>query len=591
MHPEKPTPDYSERAIRTVLVVDVAESVRLMEESEDTTISRWRSLVENISSNVLPPHRGRLVKSLGDGMLLDFARVDDAVKAAFDIQGACAHANEGIPSAQHILVRIGMQVSELVADERDVYGRGVNLAARLATVAGPSEIVVSASVREQLTPVLDADIEDLGECYLKHIKQPVRAYRLGPTGPRPIVEAATDSDALRPTLAVIPFSARGASAEEVLGEVLADDIIANFSSTSELNVISRLSTSAFRGRDASLSEVSSHLNAGYVLSGAYRVSGDQIVVTAELAEAKSTKIAWAGEFKGRVKALLKGDGSIVDHIVAEAGAALMARELERAQTQALPNLESWTLLMGAISFMHRLSTRDFMRAHEFLEALAERAPRLAVPQAWLAKWHVLRVWQGWSSDPKEDAQRALERTKRALDRDPQYGLALVIDGLVHMNLFKRLDIAEQRFESALRVNPNDSLGCLLKGTLHAFRGEGREAVAGTQRALRLSPLDPTRYYYDALAAAAALSAGRYEKALELAQRSLRANRTHTSTVRALVVALWQLERFDEARKAALELLRLEPTLTVSQFVERSPSTGFETGRIWSTALRGAGVPE
>jgi tetratricopeptide (TPR) repeat protein len=167
----------------------------------------------------------------------------------------------------------------------------------------------------------------------------------------------------------------------------------------------------------------------------------------------------------------------------------------------------------------------------------------------------------------------------------------VVDGLVHMTLMKDLGVATQRYDLALKINPNDSLGWLWKGTLHAFRGEGKQAMAGTQRALRLSPLDPLRYYYDSLASAAALSAGRYERAIELAQRSLRANRTHTSTLRALIVALWQLERFDEARKTTLELLRLEPTLTVSQFLERSPSTGFETGRIWSAALRGAGVPE
>jgi tetratricopeptide (TPR) repeat protein len=204
---------------------------------------------------------------------------------------------------------------------------------------------------------------------------------------------------------------------------------------------------------------------------------------------------------------------------------------------------------------------------------------------------VLRVWQGWSTDPKEDAQRALERTKRALDSDPQCSLAIVIDGLVHMNLFKRLDVAEQRFESALAVNPNDSLGWLLKGTLHAFRGEGALAMAGSQRALRLSPLDPIRYYYDALAATAALSAGRYEKAIDLAQRSLRANRTHISTLRAMAIAQWQLGQAEAAKKTVQQLMQLEPGLTVRRYLERSPSSAYETGRVWSEALREAGVPQ
>jgi len=204
---------------------------------------------------------------------------------------------------------------------------------------------------------------------------------------------------------------------------------------------------------------------------------------------------------------------------------------------------------------------------------------------------VMRVWQGWSDDPQQDARRALDDTKRALDVDPRCSLALAIDGLVHTNLLKRLDVAADRYQQAIDANPNDSLAWLLKGTLHAFKGEGGLAVAGTTRALRLSPLDPVRYYYDSLAAAAALSADDYEGAIELARRSLRANRTHSSTLRALAVAQWQAGRAEEARATVAELMRLEPTLTVSNWIARSPTTGYETGRVWSTALRMAGVPE
>jgi TolB-like protein/tetratricopeptide (TPR) repeat protein len=491
-----------------------------------------------------------------------------------------------------MLLRIGVQVSELIADQHDVYGHGVNLAARLAGLAGPGEIVVSAGVRDQLTPVLDAEIEDLGECYLKHIREPVRAYRLGPPGPRPVAELAVESEAWRPTIAVIPFVARSAAAEhQVLGEVIADDVISALSKTSELNVISRLSTTAFRARHASLIEISSHLNAGYVLSGAYRATGDRLVLTLELAEGKTGRIIWADDIKAKISSVVRGSGDLVPLVVARVSAAIIARELDRASSQTLPTLEGYTLLLGAINLMHRLSLPDFVRSREMLETLVERAPRAATPNAWLAKWHVLRVWQGWSGDPKEEGQRALERTRRALDADARHSLALAIDGLVHMNLLKRLDIAEQRYAAALEVNPNESLAWLFKGTLHAFRGEGALALAGTQRALRLSPLDPLRYYYDSLASTAAMSAGRYEQSIALARRSLRANRTHTSTLRALAIAQWQSGQADEARKTVAELLRLEPTLTVRRYREFSPSGAYESGKHWADALRSAGVPD
>jgi adenylate cyclase len=586
------TAGYSERAIRTVLVVDVAESVRLMEESEEDTVSRWRSFVQGVTAGILPAHSGRLVKSLGDGMLIDFPQVQEAVKAAFEIQDACVRANQGMPLGRQMLLRMGIQVSELISDEHDVYGRGVNLAARLATLAGPSEIVVSADVRDQLTPVLDADIEDLGECYLKHIREPVRAYRLGSPGPRPVIEAGDTAPDLRPTIAVIPFSHRGTEAGHViLGEILADDIISALSHATDLNVISRLSTTVFRGRNATLDEISAHLRASYVLSGAYRTTRDHIVLAAELAEAQSGRVVCGVELKGKITSVLAGTSDLAERIVKQASAALIARELERAQTQPLPTLQIYTLLLSAITLMHRLSLQDFERARQMLDAVIERVPRQAVPRAWLAKWHVLRVQQGWTDDPDEDANRALQCTRRALDIDENCTLALAVDGCVHTNLLKRLDIGLLRYEHALHVNPNDSLAWLFKGTLHAFKGEGEPAVKATQRALKLSPLDPHRYFYDSLAATVECAAKRYDRAIEAAKRSLRLNRKHSSTLRALAVAQWSVGHQDEARATVAELMRLEPGYTISKFLERSPSSEYETGKEWSKALRSAGVPE
>jgi adenylate cyclase len=468
----------------------------------------------------------------------------------------------------------------------------VNLAARLTTLAGPSEIVVSADVRDQLTPVLDADIEDLGLCYLKHVHEPVRSYRVGPPGPRPVIEPGTASTSeLRPTVAVIPFAARSGDPEhQVVGEVLADEIISALSRSHELNVISRLSTTLFRGRDVSVGEVSGYLNATYVLSGAYHVTGNKLRLTAELALATPGSIVWSESMQGNITGIVSGKDGLIEKVVGRVSAAVMARELERAQSQPLPTLESYTLLMGAIALMHRLSWNDFNRARDMLQALAERAPRQAIPWAWLAKWHVLRVQQGWSNDTKSERQFALDCARRALDADPRCSLALACAGFVYTNLLKQLDVANERYELALKVNPNDSLAWLLKGTLHAFKGEGKLAVDASRRALRLSPLDPHRYFYDSLAATAALSAGQYKRAIELAHRSLRANRTHTSTFRALAISQWQFGQHEDARKTVSELLRLEPTLTIREYLERSPSSEYETGKIWSNALRQAGVP-
>jgi len=585
--------NFPARAVRTILVMDLVESVRLMESDEEEAVAHWRRLVEHVEHRILPTRQGRKVKSLGDGMLIEFCDARQATAAAFDIQSSCSLSNEGLPPDRHMFLRMGMHVSGVLVHSEDLYGHGVNLAQRLSTLAGPGELVVSADIRDQLTFDLDADIEDLGQCHLKHLSEPVRAYRLGPPGPRPVIGPGVAAFVeLLPTIAVIPFDCYVDDADHFpLGEVVADDLIATLSRTPALRVISRLSTTAFRGRSAPLGVVRQHLGANYVLSGAYRVSKHRLALNVELVDTESQAIAWSASLRGSVRAIVNGEDDLAERIAAEIGGAILNAEIRRSQMLALPNLASYTLLMGAIALMHRGATHDFDRAGAMLEALTERTPRQAVPHAWLAKWHVLRYNRGRSVDRALDAKMALDCTKRALDNEPDCALALTIDGFVHTNLLKRLDIGQERYEHALEVNPNESLAWLLKGTLHAFKGEGQLAVEGTERALVLSPLDPLRYFYESLAATAAHSAGLYERAIQLAERSLRTNRVHPSTFRALAIAQSQLGRIDDARKTVKQLLQIQPGLTVRGYLESNPSGQFETGKVWAEALRRAGVPE
>jgi adenylate cyclase len=579
-------------AHRAVLLADIVESVRLIEQDEVRVISRWLGLVEHVRKEILPTHGGRLVKSLGDGMLMDFADVRSAVSAAFAIQQASARDNQGIPPERQILLRMGMEVSEVVVEPDDIHGRGVNLAARLMQLAGPGEIIISAHARDQLTADLDADVEDLGDCYLRHVAQPVRAYRIGPPGPRPVIKPSRSMDEMKPSIAVVPFAPHHVSAERnVIGEVLAEEVIRALSRSPDLSVISRLSTTVFRGRDASISEIGGMLNADYVLSGRHSGDSNTVVLDAELADARSGRVLWTERLTGAIAQLLTGEQELITRLVAEISAAVIRRELQRSRAEPLPTLRAYTLLMGAIALMHRLSLREFNEAHGLLNTLIDRGVRQPIPYAWLANWHVLRVQQGWSEDERQDAYLAIEATKRALDIDPECSLALAIDGFVHTNLLKKLDIARERYDQAILANPSNPLAWLLKGTLHAFTCEGAEAVHDTERALALSPLDPHRYFYESLAATACIAGKQYERALELAKRSLRRNRKHTSTLRVMIVAQQELGLEAEARESVQELLRLDPGLTVSGWLGRSPAAPYPIGQQTAAALRRAGLPE
>lgn len=588
-------PDFAltlPRGTTVVAVLDVVESVRLMEQDEHGFIQRWHAFVE-YARQLLPQHGGSMHKSLGDGLMLKFSDAHGCMKTSFALFEWCQRTNESLSAGQHLHLRVGAHVAEFVADEYDIYGSGVNLTARMAGLAGPGELVVTAAFRDRLSEGLDCEVEDLGECYLKHIAKPVRAYRVGKPGPRPVIDQGDGVQMdLRPTIAVIPFGLRSNEpAHAMLGEALADEVIAALSRTSELHVISRLSTTAFRGEQHSVAEIRNHLGARYVLSGTCRASGTNLALFVELVDTRNSHIVWADSLKGNLQGVFATSDDLIAQLIAQVSAAVMTHELQRARSHALPTLEGYTLLLGAVALMHRTQLSEFDRARAMFEALIERSRRHPVPYSWLAKWHVLRAAQGWTEDPVREAQLAQDCIHRALDNDPDCALAWTVDGFVHTNLMRDLEGAQHRYETALALNPNESLAWLLKGTLHAFRGEGNLAMEGTERALKLSPLDPLRYFYDSLAGTAAASAGAYDRAIELCRRSLKSNRTHTSTYRALAIALARSQRLQEARQTVQELLKLEPGFNLRGFAERSPTSKFPHGREVLEALRQAGVPE
>ena len=586
------------RSQKVVLVLDLVESVRLMNLDEAGTVARWHDFVLRAQRHAIPGHGGRLVKSLGDGLMVEFERPGDAVNAAFALHGLMKEVNTGstdtTPELQ-MQLRAGINSSYVYTDQIDIYGAGVNLAARLVTLAGPEETVVSTSVRDGLTDGLDADVEDMGGCFLRHIDQPVRAYRVRPRGAAKVLAPAleTTQPSLQPTIAVIPFASRGGDTELfAIGELIADAVIHQLGKSGALRVVSRLSTTALRGRASAADDAQVHLGAGYVLSGSYVVHNGRVMVFAELADSATRHVVWTDRLQADVQDLLQTDSEIGNAISGAAAGALLSSEVHKATVQPLPNLQSYSLMLGAITLMHRATSEEFRRSRDMLDRLHELHGRHAQPLAWLGMWYVLRVAQGWSNDPERDANEALSYCERALGRDSRSALAIAVTGQVHGYLKKDLHTAARMYEDALVVNPNEPLAWLWMGMTAAFRGEGPAASDATERALVLSPLDPLRYYYQSLAASASIAAGRYERAIELASASLRANRIHSSTYRALAIAQSLCGKVDDARVTVRQLLTLEPQFTVRSFLARYP--GQEQARSYAEmladALRAAGLP-
>jgi adenylate cyclase len=598
-----------------VLLADLVESVRLMREHEAASVQRWADFVRGVVDDILPRHRGILLKSLGDGLLARFETVPDAVDAAAAMHRTLAKKNAGIPEDRHFHLRAGINAAMTWSDGIDIYGTGVNLAARLATLAGPGETIASASAHEQLAASLaslanpgetigsaaardelthgvDATCEDLGYCILKHFDKPVRAYRVGPASARPTLPGRRDYGAsMQPTIAVVPFSARtNVPALLDIGNLIADSVIWRLSKSANLKVISRLSTAVFRGRANDVGEVSALLGATYVLSGAYVVDSGRIMVTAELSAAHNKQVVWTERMSGEVDDLLRPESELADRIARAVHFAVFDAEVEHILTQPLPTLESYSLLLGSIKLMHRSSKYEFLQTRNILDELISRHSRIAAPRAWLGNWFILRVTRGWSEDRTREAAEALNATHAALDRDPSDALALATEGFVYCHLLKDLDTARKRCNEAVEVNPSHALGWLYLGTVEAFKGDGNAAVEATQRAMDLSPLDPQRYYFESLGGTALLSAHQYADAEKLAHSSLKLNRMHPSTWRVLIISLVCQDRMDEARAALAKLRELEPALTIEGYLARMPNSELEMGRNWARCLALAGLP-
>lgn len=556
---------------KVVLVMDLVESVRLMACNEAAVVEHWRGFMEHASQEVLPRHEGRLVKSLGDGLLVEFDQPANAVQTAIALHRYFGALNQTLPTEQQLHLRAGINATHLYVDTHDVYGHGVNLAARIADLGAPGDTVVTASVRDGIVDGVDGEVEDMGESYLKHWPEPVRTWLIHPprNDPpiwRPEPRESTPTD-FRSSIAVIPFEARTPSPEHfVIGELIADGVIAQLSRSRELRVISRLSTSPFRGRSSSPSEIDARLDAAFVLSGSYATLGDKVIIMAELADTRRNEVVWAERLGGDTMDLMQVQSELLSTLSTACAHALLHAEVQRTLVLPLPKLDSNSLMLGGITLMHRSTPRDMQRSHALLEAVAERHKRVAAPWAWMAKWHVIQVVQGLTSDPASDFRRAVSVADHALDLEPNSSLAMAIKGHALCHLGDDVDGSRRLLLESTQSNPNDPMAWLYSCVWSAMWGKPEDSVTEAENALRLSPLDPQKYYFEMMLATSYLTCGSPERAIALCRSSLSKNRYHLPTIRALITAAFEAGQVEEAQEAFNTLMTLQPDLTLARYL-------------------------
>ena len=354
-------------------------------------------------------------------------------------------------------------------------------------------------------------------------------------------------------------------------------------------MLSRLSTRIVHERALDVVEAAQLLGATYLLSGSFGVHGQKVIIDMEMADAKTAAVVWTRRIASTVDDLFAHPSEPLDSLSSEAHRALLDSESRQVKSRPLPNLASYSLLLGSIGLVHRTTREDFERARNALDALIYREPRHGAGYTWLTKWHFLRMIRGLAPSPQREREEAQRRADEALERDDQSAVAWALRGLVHAFHGHDLQKADAAYLRALECNPSEPLAWLYTATLRSWQGRGPEAVQAAQRALELSPLDPMRYYFESLAAAAHLSDGRYDEAIALARRSLRVHRGHTPTYRVMTIAQVLSGRITEAVATMAVLRAAEPGLTVAQYLERYPGRESPHASTYAQALRVAGL--
>lgn len=576
---------------RVVLFADLVESVRLFREFERPVIERWHGFAGLVEDDLAGRFGGRLVRTAGDGLLLEFDTAPEAVAAAFGLHEAVQPFNQDCAEAACFQLRIGVHADQVVSLPRELYGAGVNIAARLASLAQPSQTLASVQVRQSLADGVHAHVMDLGLRYAKHVDEPLRVFRLDPpwAHQRTRISAAPGED-LRPTVAVVPFVALPADApHDAIGHALADDVIASLSRHPSLRVLSRVSTALLRGAGQAQA-FREALGAAFLLTGQYYVQGPRVRLSFELCELDGCSVLWTGRTVGDVQALFEGTDELVPHIVTQVSQHIIGRELARARSLPVDALSSYTLFLGACGLLNSLVKSDFQTAREVFEHLAERHPRHAAPLAMLSRWQVFALEQGWVTDRALASQMAREYCERALDRDPGSAAAHSALGQVCSNFEGNLAAGRDLHRRAIELDPSDPLAWAQLSAALAFLGETGDACAAVLECLRLSPVDPSRYLFETYAALAFVAAGDYTRAMQHAASSVRQHALHAPGLHLLVGAQWLHGEHEAARRTAQRYLQLFPTATAGPGSRRRLGHGLPWRSTFEQALISAGIP-
>jgi TolB-like protein/class 3 adenylate cyclase len=581
------------RRLAAIAFVDIAAYTILMSRDETRTHQRWMRILNDVIRPQAEFFRGRIVKSTGDGVLVEFPSAHDAVEWARKVQQlAVVVQADGEGIAPSIALRISIHFADIITTEFDVFGDGVNVAARLQEHAAPGEIVLSEAAYDLVRGAVGADVRDLGYRHLKNLEKPVRIYALAAEAQGVAVPSLPREQQL-PSIAVLPLWNQGGDpADDYFCDGVVEDITLSLAGLHELMVISRGSTLAYRGRQPDPREVGRALGVRYVMSGTVRRFEKLVRVSVELSDATTGARLWGEKADVPPGELFDLQDRISWRIVGGIAPNVRASEMRAAMRKRPESFTAYDYTLRGLHIINSLDMHTFLKARDFLNKAMAEDQNFAMPLAWAARWHSLYVGQGWSANPAEDRERAIDLASKAFELDPDNALALATFAHLKAYLFHDYDIALAYFERALAACPNHSLAWLLSAGTLSYIGQTKKAIEHAEQGLRLSPFDRGLYYYYMFLTLAYYADGQFEEAVKRGRLAISENPTYTATHRLFAASLAAIGNLSEARQIANAMLRLEPDFRLETYaVTRQPFRTPELRDRLMDHLRKAGFPQ
>ena len=630
------TQEGFKRKLTAILSADAVGYSRLMAEDETATVKTIASYRE-IMATLIKQHRGRVVDSPGDNLLAEFSSVVDAVQCAVAVQNEFQTRNAELNENRRMEFRIGINLGDVIDQEDRIYGDGVNIAARLESLADPGGICVSKTAFDQIETKLPLGYEYLGEQSVKNIPKPVSAYRVlmrpdaagkvigekrflgrfsrktamtaiivllvvagGLVGwniylqqSKKVEPASVENMAFRlpdkPSIAVLPFdNMSGDPEQEYFSDGITEDIITALSKTPNLFVIARNSTFTYKGKAVKVNQVAEELGVQYVLEGSVRKEGDRVRITAQLIDALAGHHLWAERYDRDFKDIFALQDEITIKIIGSLRLELTDDQLANLHTKGTENLEAYLKLLQLREPFYTLTKEGNAQSRHLSEEAIAIDPEYSAAYVYLGATHWLDISLGSSKSPKESLKKAFNYIRKAIALDDSLPEAYTQLGWLYF-LTKQYDKGIAECERAITLAPNSAHAHIWMGLVLTFAGRYEEAVRYSERALRLDPLPP-QWYFRTMGLAYAW-VGRYEEAISFLKKSLKLSPNDFITHTYLTVIYSWAGHIDEANKQASEVLKIDPNYSIERFRKRSLYKNKEDNERYIEGLRKAGLPE